>query len=279
MKKIAAFILPLLICAAVLSGGSLFAEEPVTISLTETAADPGSTVDIELRIAHNPGINTLKLKIAYDSERLTLLSAKNEGLFQSMNYSGAQTIDRNPYIMVWINTSDIRGDGKIGVLQFQVKENAAGGDAALALTCDFCTNQNLQNVETALQDGKIRISGETQPAPATPTPSPETVTPNPDRTPTASAQSAGQTGETTGSADPTEKPGTPSPGGASSQTASCIQQSPDGADSARPTPGASATDGASSAGKWWLLLLLLIPAGAAAGYFIYKKKKASDGQD
>ena len=46
MKKIAAFILPLLICAAVLSGGSLFAEEPVTISLTETAADPGSTVAV-----------------------------------------------------------------------------------------------------------------------------------------------------------------------------------------------------------------------------------------
>lgn len=127
MKKITVFMIPLLIYIAVLSGGSVSADGTAEISLSTVTADPGNTVDVEIRISKNPGVNTLKIKIGYDSEKLTLLSAKNEGIFERMNYSGAQTIDKNPYIMVWVNTSDIAGDGIIGILQFQVNEKCGSG--------------------------------------------------------------------------------------------------------------------------------------------------------
>ena len=268
MKKITVFMIPLLIYIAVLSGGSVSADGTAEISLSTVTADPGNTVAVEIRISKNPGVNTLKIKIGYDSEKLTLLSAKNEGIFERMNYSGAQTIDKNPYIMVWVNTSDIAGDGIIRILQFQVNENAAPGDATLSLTCNFCTNQNYQNVDVTLQNGGISISGAAQPSTAPPAPNPATGSASP---------SAGQitppgvtpAPEQTNTPDSTQNTGTPA-----------VDSTPDSTpiNSSDPSKNASSTSGASTQGedstssKWWLLLLLLIPAGGATGYFIYKKK-------
>jgi cohesin domain len=268
MKKITVFMIPLLIYIAVLSGGSVSADGTAEISLSTVTADPGNTVDVEIRISKNPGVNTLKIKIGYDSEKLTLLSAKNEGIFERMNYSGAQTIDKNPYIMVWVNTSDIAGDGIIGILQFQVNENAAPGDATLSLTCNFCTNQNYQNVDVTLQNGGISISGAAQPSTAPPAPSPATGSASP---------SAGQitppgvtpAPEQTNTPDSTQKTGTPA---VDSTPDSTLINSSDPSKNVSSTSGASTQGEDSTSSKWWLLLLLLIPAGGATGYFIYKKK-------
>lgn len=269
MKKITVFMIPLLIYIAVLSGGSVSADGTAEISLSTVTADPGNTVDVEIRISKNPGVNTLKIKIGYDSEKLTLLSAKNEGIFERMNYSGSQTIDKNPYVMVWVNTSDIVGDGKIGILQFQVNENAAPGDATLSLTCNFCTNQNYQNVDVMLQNGRIWISGEAQPSAGTPAPSPATGSVAPSAGQITSPTGVTPAPEQTNTPDSTQRTGTPA---VDSTPDSAPINSPDPSKNASSTSGASTQGEDSTSSKWWLLLLLLFPAGGATGYFIYKKK-------
>jgi len=269
MKKIAVFLLPLVICIYLFPGTFVSADGALTISLSAVAADPGNSVDVEVRIAGNPGINSLKIKIGYDSEKLTLLSAKNEGIFETMNYLGAQTIDKNPYIMVWVSASDISEDGKIGVLTFRVNEKAAPGDAVLSLTCSFCSNQNGRDVNAALQNGTIRIAGEVPPSPATPagdqtpsqTPAPGTAAPS-SEAPNPTAQ--------TGTSAPSEKTASPSAGG---MEASSAPATPDPSASDSPTQGAAEPADSSSSGKWLLLFLLLIPAAAVAAYFLYRKKK------
>lgn len=54
MKKITVFMIPLLIYIAVLSGGSVSADGTAEISLSTVTADPGNTVDVEIRISKNP---------------------------------------------------------------------------------------------------------------------------------------------------------------------------------------------------------------------------------
>lgn len=274
MKKIAVFLLPLVICIYLFPGNFVSADGALTISLSAVAADPGNSVDVEVRIAGNPGINSLKIKIGYDSEKLTLLSAKNEGIFETMNYLGAQTIDKNPYIMVWVSASDISEDGKIGVLTFRVNEKAAPGDAVLSLTCSFCSNQNGRDVNAALQNGTIRIAGEVPPSPATPagdqTPDPGLPSQTPAAGTAAPSSEAPNPTAQTGTSAPSEKTASPSAGG---MEASSAPATPDPSGSDSPTQGAAEPADSSSSGKWRLLFLLLIPAAAVAAYFLYRKKK------
>ena len=175
MRKIAAFVLLVLFCVTLLPCRFLSAENGAELSLTEAEAAPGDTVTVEVKLSGNPGINSLKIKIGYDAAKLTLLSAESGGAFEEMGYIGAQTIDVNPYIMVWSRAADVTGDGSIGFLTFRVGETASPGTAALTLTCDFCTNQALQDVAVTTRGGSVRISGDST-ASASPSPTPAAPT-------------------------------------------------------------------------------------------------------
>ena len=72
MKKILTFII---IIAMTLSlGVTAFAATPATVTVASptAAVNPGSTVDIAVTIANNPGMDVMKLKFSYDTTALTL---------------------------------------------------------------------------------------------------------------------------------------------------------------------------------------------------------------
>ena len=251
MRKIAAFVLLVLFCVTLFPGRILSAEKGAELSLKGEAAAPGDTVTVEVKISDNPGINTLKIKIGYDDARLTLLSAESGGVFKDMGYLGAQTIDVNPYIMVWSRASDVSEDGTIGFLTFRVSESADPGDAALTLTCDFCTNQALLDVAVTTQDGNVQISGASPaqtPAGSTGSAVPEETT-APQQTPAAASSPQNAPASSPAAPSETERPETASP----------------------KVP--SERDEDTEASRMWLLLLLLIPIAAAAAVLIYRKKK------
>ena len=269
MRKIAAFVLLVLFCVTLFPYRFLSAENGAELSLTETEAAPGDTVTVEVKLSGNPGINSLKIKIGYDAAKLTLLSAESGGVFKEMGYIGAQTIDVNPYIMVWSRAADVTGDGSIGFLTFRVSETASPGTAALTLTCEFCTNQALQDVAVATRSGSVRIFGDStaSTAPSSPTPAAPTgndASAGPQQTPGASPDSSETPSEETVTPEqPAETASSSEPGSPN------ISETISRTDASAP----AGDDDTSPSRLWLLLLLLLLIAAVAAAFLIYRKKR------
>lgn len=163
-KIIAGFILTAMLftfglCACGTQNMTAYAADKMNISLSSVSGKPGDTVTVEINIANNPGFNTLKLKIGYDSHDLTLVSAENSGILSGMQYVGSQTIDKNPYVMVWAQAGNVTEDGKAGVLTFKINDGAYSGDAEFSFACEFCTDQNQQHVDVSVSSGAVSISG------------------------------------------------------------------------------------------------------------------------
>ncbi len=159
-KIITVFILTALLIALAIPKGHVEAAGEAEFSLSPASGHAGDTVTVKINISDNPGISGLKIKIGYDGSRLTLISAENSGILSGFMYTGSQTIDVNPYVMVWANAGNTNENGEIGTLTFKINDAAAPGDADLDLVCDFCTNQDLENVDFDVTGGSITITGE-----------------------------------------------------------------------------------------------------------------------
>lgn len=262
MKRIAAIILPVLVC--LLWCGNVFAEEEkmVNISIGQASAAAGDTIVLEVKIDGNAGLSFLKLQVEYDSTQLTLVAAKNNGVFQGMMYSGSQKIGVNPYSLVWLNASNVEENGKIAELTFRVQENAVTKEETIKFVYTECCDMNTAAIKVQTQDGKIAIKGQ---SPATD--GIHTNTPTPEQG-TAGNSASLNTGTTS----------TPTAGCSTNAPTSETPDHMPTASTAVPVPGnntaaAQKPGDSKEAGKLWFLLLLVIPIGGAAYYIIYKKKK------
>ncbi len=106
----------------------------------------GNTIQVPIKMTHNPGINYLSLKIEYDSSALQLVSADNQGLLTNSMYQSSQYIDNNPYIMLWASAAQSANVGDVVILTFKVLENAVEGKYPITITCNEAYNQNNEDV-------------------------------------------------------------------------------------------------------------------------------------
>ena len=122
-----------------------------TITVGTTIGTPGSQVSVPVSISGNPGINTFSLGFDYDATRLTLTSVSiNSSLGGQFTYSKKA---------VWLNSTDTSYNGEILTLTFSVLQNAALGDASVAVTYNSgdISNYNEEDVNFTLVSGKITI--------------------------------------------------------------------------------------------------------------------------
>ena len=138
-----------------------WAVEKPTITVESVTASAGSTVDVNVTIANNPGILGATLTLTYDPA-LTLKSAKNGAAFQvlTMTKPGALT---SPCNFVWdgqeISASDIK-DGVILTLSFEISDAAeAGNDLPVSLSYKSggITDTNLKPVQPVITNGAITV--------------------------------------------------------------------------------------------------------------------------
>lgn len=111
------------------SGGGGGGENVNTIgvSLSEASGKAGEIVEITLDITGNTGFVNLGLEISYDSSVLTLLSvSENEEV--SAICTTAESIDTNPYNIVWDSDSDVDFNGTLATFTFKIADNAPTGD-------------------------------------------------------------------------------------------------------------------------------------------------------
>lgn len=131
-------------------------ENAVLISAEEIAASAGREVRIMLKLSNNPGINSLRLKIAYDPGVFTLVSASDQGIFGRAPTS-SKNITVNPYTMVWASDGNTMENGDLVELVFRVSETAEVGTKRIALTAEQVFNQAEEVVAVAAKDISVNV--------------------------------------------------------------------------------------------------------------------------
>ncbi len=140
-----------------------------TISLSSAGGAAGSTVDVAVNVANNPGIASATLTITYPSD-LTLLQVADAGKLGAVNH---KNVLANPYVLCWANdtaTTNYTVNGTVATLSFALPATAAvGTQYPITLSYDYDSydimNVDSQRVNFSLSGTFITVK---QPAPAAP---------------------------------------------------------------------------------------------------------------
>ena len=158
MKRILSCILVLILIFTSVSTTAVLAlaAETPTISFNSAEVETGDTVSLQLSINNNPGIAGLAVSLKYDTTALTLTETKKGTLFSGF------TAAKN---FAWDESEDVTADGILATFTFTVSEAATPGDYDIEVIVRSCTNENLDDVDCNVQNGKITVK--VKPVPAT----------------------------------------------------------------------------------------------------------------
>lgn len=155
MKRTLAIILAVVLCF------QFFGMEAVAagagISLSSAEGLPGKRISVNVTITGNTGLAYLKIKVAYDSSALTLISAVNTGLLGG-TFTTSKTTDVNPYVLQWMAAENSVGDGVIATLTFEISETAEAGNQTISLTVEECYDEEFNDVVLTPSDGIVTVT-------------------------------------------------------------------------------------------------------------------------
>ena len=154
MKKILTFII---IIAMTLSlGVPAFAAAPATVTVASptAAVTPGSTVDVAVTIADNPGMDVMKLKFSYDTAALTL---KDIELGSVMTGTFTKNLDKAVALLEAAGTTNATGNGTLVTLKFEVKSTAAAGNYTIGFLVADAVNRDEVRVALTTQAGTVSV--------------------------------------------------------------------------------------------------------------------------
>ena len=154
MKKILTFII---IIAMTLSlGVPAFAAAPATVTVASptAAVTPGSTVNVAVTIANNPGMDVMKLKFSYDTAALTL---KDIELGSVMTGTFTKNLDKAVALLEAAGTTNATGNGTLVTLKFEVKSTAAAGNYTIGFLVADAVNRDEVRVALTTQAGTVSV--------------------------------------------------------------------------------------------------------------------------
>ena len=154
MKKILTFII---IIAMTLSlGVPAFAAAPATVTVASptAAVTPGSTVNVAVTIANNPGMDVMKLKFSYDTTALTL---KDMVLGSVMTGTFTPNLDKAVALLEAAGTTNATGNGTLVTLKFEVKSTAAAGNYTIGFLVADAVNRDEVRVALTTQAGTVSV--------------------------------------------------------------------------------------------------------------------------
>ena len=163
----AIFIL-LLVGIGCLNPISARAADRQSIAVGSAQGDPGDTgIEIPIRVLHNPGVNSLELKIAYDAARLRL---KGEGVRVNAEWAGSVSASppdgasqqySGQVVINWAAINDYTVDTSVfATLYFDILEDAPAGQAKIELTCGEGTGSLASEyLRFDVSNGAITVSG------------------------------------------------------------------------------------------------------------------------
>ena len=140
MKRIISFLLTVLLLVSTSAAAVSADVTPITGSdeptfiVSSEQSNPGKAVSVTIRMEHNPGIASIKLRVQFDSD-LTLNGIAYNTALGGMSQQ-PQTLT-SPVTLNWFNgAANTEGDMAIAVLDFTVAETASIGEHAISITYD-----------------------------------------------------------------------------------------------------------------------------------------------
>lgn len=156
MKRAIAYLLAIALCLFPVSVSVSAETVQPEISGVAAAGKPGETVTVEVAITENPGVAYLKLKVDYNADKLTLISAENTGLLPGRFVTSPNTSVR-PYVLTWSSAANAVEDGVIVKLTFRIAEDAPMGDTQVSLTVAECYTDTLEDVTLATLPATVSV--------------------------------------------------------------------------------------------------------------------------
>ena len=157
MKRILAFGLVLLLILGLFPLSALAENTSPAFVIDGGKAQQGDTVQVTLSTLNNPGIVSLKVKIGYDSNVLSLTAMEGAD-FEGITFG---PVTKNPATVNWLNSLEPNNttNGVVAVLTFNVLETAKDGDTLITATYNpndvFDYNQN--NVAFDVVNGVVAV--------------------------------------------------------------------------------------------------------------------------
>ena len=137
-------------------------EAPIVSSakyvIADAEATAGSTVEVYVEIANNPGIVSLRNKISYDTTALKLVKVEDTGML--VGYTTPAATIQSPYILRWADslaTKNNEANGKIVKLTFQIKEDAKEGQYEISVEHVESRNVDGKKITFAKATAKINV--------------------------------------------------------------------------------------------------------------------------
>ena len=120
-----------------------------TITVGTVKGKQGETVKVPVSVSGNPGMSVFEMQFSYDTARLKLKEISKDSAFGgNLAYSSKIT---------WFNTSEIKYNGTMFYLTFEILKTAKDGEAKVSIT--NCTAYNWQEkaVSFNLTAGKVNV--------------------------------------------------------------------------------------------------------------------------
>ncbi len=140
---------------------NVFADENTDpmIIINDKYAAPGSSVQVDLEIANNPGIAGAKLTLTYDS-KLILTDAVSNGVFSELGFTKPGKYE-SPCSFTYDSEAEVATeDGTFLTLFFSVSENAMPNES-LPVTVSYrkgdVFDSSMENVALSIENGAVTI--------------------------------------------------------------------------------------------------------------------------
>ncbi len=133
------------------------AADPIVLTAASKEAAQGDTVEIGVSLSGNTGLRALGLDVSYDADALTLLEAKDAGLFK--NFLFTQNAVKGVQRFAFVGQEPSDANGTLITLSFKVK--AAEGSFPVSLKVTQATGVNdkgkITNLASKVADGAISV--------------------------------------------------------------------------------------------------------------------------
>lgn len=155
MKKLLAFLL----CAVVLCTTTVCASGGTRVFAPAVEAQPGQKVEIPIRIEGNVGIMGFRITVQYPESLTSPEVARGEVLSTGSLNDSITDAAKESFDVVWVNTEDIRSDGTLFVIRFDVPDEMQEGeyDISLSYSQKDTFNERYEDVVLSCENTTVAV--------------------------------------------------------------------------------------------------------------------------
>lgn len=128
------------------------------ITAKYVSAKAGEEIEVPVSISRNVGLTGLCLALGYDSEAMTLTGYRYGDALSNLDFTKPGNIEANPINFLWDGIDADSSNGEILTLIFKVSDTANVGEYLVDLTVKTACDQDIEDVETTVYDGKVVVT-------------------------------------------------------------------------------------------------------------------------